>query len=35
MSVDMGVVGVMAACLPVVRVCTTQSRDTRILNERF
>jgi len=26
-SVDMDVVGVMAACLPVVRVCTAQSRE--------
>jgi len=27
MSVDMDVVGVMAVYLPVVRVCTGQSRD--------
>ena len=27
MSVDMDVVGVMAAYLPVVRVCTAQSRE--------
>jgi len=27
-SVDMDVVGVMAAYLPVVRVCTAQSRET-------
>jgi len=28
MSVDMDVVGVMAAYLPAVRVCTPQSRET-------
>jgi len=27
MPVDMGLVGVMAAYLPVVRVCTAQSRE--------
>jgi len=30
MSVDMDVVGVIAAYLPVVRVCTEQSRDVSL-----
>jgi len=27
MSVDMDIFGVMAACLPIVHVCTAQSRE--------
>jgi len=32
MSVDMDVIGVMAAYLPVVRVCTAQPREAQNIN---
>jgi len=35
MSVDMDVVGVMAAYLPVVRVCTAQSREALESNFKY